>query len=286
MNITEGYIPFHGYQTYYRAVGDFSSGKTPLVICHGGPGSTHNRLKVLEPLAEVCPILLYDQIGCGNSPCQDTSLFNKETWCEELDALLDYFHIEKANLLGHSWGGMLIQDYYFRHNRNRVSSLILSSTLPSSKLWAREQKKWISLMPLETQIILKSDRYHDEDYIKAVDEFMLRHCFPQIDDSYPECVRFKAKTGTLSYVTAWGENEFSPTGNLKDFDYTDRLKEIDVPTLILSGFFDLSSANINKLFNEQIKNSKWVLFENSKHCSYFEENEKYLKTVKEFLLSL
>ena len=38
--ITEGYMPFHGYQTYYRIVGEQKdNGKAPLICLHGGPGS-------------------------------------------------------------------------------------------------------------------------------------------------------------------------------------------------------------------------------------------------------
>ncbi len=44
--ITEGYMPFMGYQTYYRIVGEPSE-KAPLLLLHGGPGSTHNYCEVL-----------------------------------------------------------------------------------------------------------------------------------------------------------------------------------------------------------------------------------------------
>ena len=45
--ITEGYMPFHGYQTYYRIVGEQKdNGKAPLICLHGGPGSTHNYYEV------------------------------------------------------------------------------------------------------------------------------------------------------------------------------------------------------------------------------------------------
>ena len=37
--ITEGYMPFKGYQTYYRIVGEQKdNGKAPLICLHGGPG--------------------------------------------------------------------------------------------------------------------------------------------------------------------------------------------------------------------------------------------------------
>lgn len=50
MQITEGKIPFMGYETYYRIVGTKSS-KAPLVLLHGGPGSSHNYFEVLDELA-------------------------------------------------------------------------------------------------------------------------------------------------------------------------------------------------------------------------------------------
>ncbi len=49
--ITEGYMPFMGYHTYYRIVGEASE-KTPLLLLHGGPGSTHNYFEVLDCIAE------------------------------------------------------------------------------------------------------------------------------------------------------------------------------------------------------------------------------------------
>ena len=40
------------------------------------------------------------------------------------------------------------------------------------------------------------------------------------------------------YTTMWGPNEFTCTGNLLEWDRTDRLGEITVPTLITVGEFD------------------------------------------------
>ena len=51
--ITEGYMPFKGYQTYYRIVGEQKdNGKAPLICLHGGPGSTHNYFEVLDNVAD------------------------------------------------------------------------------------------------------------------------------------------------------------------------------------------------------------------------------------------
>ena len=48
MNITEGYMPYLGYQTYYRIAGECRDGKQPLLLLHGGPGSTHNYFEAAD----------------------------------------------------------------------------------------------------------------------------------------------------------------------------------------------------------------------------------------------
>ena len=67
--IIEGCMPFRGAHTYYRIIGDISTRfPTPIVLLHGGPGSTHNYFEMLDPLAdEGMQLIMYDQIGCGLS---------------------------------------------------------------------------------------------------------------------------------------------------------------------------------------------------------------------------
>lgn len=51
MKISEGYMPFMGQHTYYRTIGERTD-KAPLILLHGGPGSTHNYFEVLDRVAE------------------------------------------------------------------------------------------------------------------------------------------------------------------------------------------------------------------------------------------
>ena len=49
LSVSEGYIPFKGYQTWYRIVGDGEvKGKLPLLALHGGPGASHDYLESLD----------------------------------------------------------------------------------------------------------------------------------------------------------------------------------------------------------------------------------------------
>ena len=64
MKITEGYMPYLGYQTYYRIAGECRDGKKPLLLLHGGPGSPHNYFEVLDALADTGrAVISYDQLG-------------------------------------------------------------------------------------------------------------------------------------------------------------------------------------------------------------------------------
>ena len=154
MNIIEGFIPFMGYQTYYRIVGPEKTKKTPLVLLHGGPGSTHNYFEVLDFLAEEDQrqFIMYDQIGCGSSYLDGhPELWTRETWVQELITLREFLNLKEIHLLGQSWGGMLALEYVCNYKHEGIKSLVLSSTLPSSQLWGAEQARMIKELPLEMQ---------------------------------------------------------------------------------------------------------------------------------------
>ena len=92
--ITEGYMPFHGYQTYYRIVGEQKdNGKAPLICLHGGPGSTHNYYEVLDNVADDDDrmIVMYDQLGCGKSYLDGhPEMWTQDLWLDDKNARFGY----------------------------------------------------------------------------------------------------------------------------------------------------------------------------------------------------
>ncbi len=66
--VREGYAPFGAYQTWYRVTGDLTTGRTPLVIIHGGPGCTHDYVDAFKDVAASGhAVIHYDQLGNGRS---------------------------------------------------------------------------------------------------------------------------------------------------------------------------------------------------------------------------
>ena len=111
MEYRSGYIPFHGYQTFYEIFGKTEPGKYPLLLLHGGPGIPHEYIVSMKGIAEsgrAC--IFYDQIGCGKSIADlDPSEYTEDLLADEVDAVREALGLDEIHLLGQSCGGMLAQ---------------------------------------------------------------------------------------------------------------------------------------------------------------------------------
>lgn len=291
-HIIDGYMPFGDYQTYYRIaepVGGPDLDKVPLVLLHGGPGSTHTYFELLDQLAGTGrTVISYDQLGCGNSYVSgEPQLWTQETWIEELKALRRYLDLEEVHLLGQSWGGMLELSYMIECRPQGVRSLILSSTLPNSQLWGQEQHRLIRYMSQEDQRAIeeaeRTGRFDSEAYQAANARFMEAHCAGKPAEDAPECLRRERKYGDEAYLVAWGPNEYTPIGTLKDFDYTKDLHKIKQPCLIISGTNDMCTPLIAKTMYDRLPHARWELFENARHMCFAEQTERYCALIDSFM---
>lgn len=288
LRVVEGRMPFMGFETYYRIVGD-KSDKAPLLLIHGGPGSTHNYFEVLDDLALTTgrQVISYDQLGCGESYVEGRpELWTLQTWEDELDALRRHLHLDRVHLLGQSWGGMLIIAYLIDRKPEGVESVILSSTLSSSALWSHEQQRLISFMPLDEQRAIAhavaTGNFEEPGYLRANEHYTALHV-DEITDDTPECFRRKKRFGTEAYVTAWGPNEYTPTGTLKDFDYTSRLCEIKQRSLVISGTNDECTPLIAKTMYDHIPHSRWELLDGARHMTFIDQTETYKNLLADWL---
>ena len=286
----DGYISYLEYKTYYRITGPLHARKPPLLLLHGGPGSTHNYFEVLDRLAEEDgrQLISYDQIGCGNSYLEGhPELWTMETWINELKAVRKALNLNEVYLLGQSWGGMLLLEYMCRHAHDGVKGIVLSSTLPSSRLWGEEQARMIRQLPADVQDVIRDaterNDYSSEAYKQAEALYMELHASGKPGPDAPECITRPKRTGRESYVVGWGPNEFTPMGTLKDYDVTELLHTIDVPTLIISGGNDLCTPYIAKTMYDRIPNARWELFRDCRHCCFVEDTERYIQVLRDLL---
>src|SRR5919206_2810968 len=236
MGAEEGHVAFRGYRTWYRVVGDRSSGAVPLLALHGGPGSTHTYFEPLERLADTRPVVVYDQIGCGRSDRPTDVDWSVDVFRDEVDTVRDQLELDRIHLLGTSWGGMLALEHVLA-GAPGIVSLILSSTLADIDEWAQEQRRLLREMGL--QPVAADDPDHERIERLYFDRHFYRGPKPRA-----EIDRMYAERNLDVYHAMQGPDEWTVTGALRGWDVRDRLGEIDVPTLVIHGRYDMSTEKI------------------------------------------
>ncbi|MFQ5821111.1 MAG: proline iminopeptidase-family hydrolase [Candidatus Heimdallarchaeota archaeon] len=263
-----------------------SGDAVPLLALHGGPGIPHNYLEPLVGLANECPIVFYDQLGCGKSDRPfDLTLWRVERFVEELGQVRKALNLEQVHILGHSWGSMLAVDYALTQPLGLVS-LILASPCLSVPRWIEDVTIHKKQLPIEEQEVI--DRHEtagttdSEEYEEAVMVFYHRYLCRL--DPWPAVLEHSlAGAGWEVYHTMWGPSEFFVTGNLKNYDRTSCLHEISISTLFTCGRYDEALPKTTAGYQSLIPGAKLVIFEQSSHMPHLEEKERYLQVVGEFL---
>lgn len=282
-------IPYLNFYTRAYTFGDINSG-VPLIILHGGPGGCVERYEPLEKLADLgIPLIFYDQLGCGYSkvPKNHGISWNFAVFINELKNLINFFKLKKFNILGHSWGGMLALEYVTNFEHKGLDKLVLFSTLPSTKMWNDEHLKMIERFSEDEKSALLSEKdgkaFDKNIYKKAIKKFYKEHVGKRSTTYYDFKRKKFPKTNKEIYELMWGKSELFGTGALKNWSVEEKLNLVDVPTLIISGFFDESSPYINEFMHKNIRNSRQILLKKSHHIGYAEETSLVIKTLSNFL---
>jgi proline-specific peptidase len=288
--VQEGFVNFRGYRTWYRIVGDLGkipAGKFPLLTLHGGPGACHDYLESLTSfVATGRPVIFYDQLGCGNSDRpDDPSLWTVDLFLDELRTMRRALGLDRAHLLGQSWGGMLGMEYALTQPKGIVSFTIASSPA-SMPLWVEEANRLRAELPPEVQSTLLAHEAagttSDPAYLTAMEVFYARHVCRVVPNP-EEVANSFAKLGHQVYETMNGPIEFHVIGTMKNLDIRHRLGEITIPTLITSGRYDECTPMQAEAIHKAIPGSEWVLFAESSHMPHVEEPARYQQELDDFL---
>lgn len=298
---TEHHIPFtvpgvdKPCYTYCKVYGNLNeTERRPLVVVHGGPGMNHDYLLPLADLADdgQTVVIFYDQFGGGRSSHLpekngDTTFWVEELFLTEFDNVVRYLGVQdNYNVLGQSWGGMLMGRWASRQPRG-LHRLVIADSPASMELWVEAANHLLSLLPQDVQDTLKKHESEgttdSQEYKDAMQVFYDRHvCRVQ---PTPEIVsigfRMLEEDPTV-YYTMNGPSEFHITGPLKEWSMLDDAHKILVPTLLINGFYDEARDSVVAPWFQRIPKARWITFPNSSHMPHIEEKERYLEVVREF----
>jgi proline iminopeptidase len=294
--VQDGFVDNHGVLIFYEAVGHGA----PLVIVHGGPGASHDYfLPYLLPLMTTSRVIFIDERGSGkSSKVDDPKQYTIANMVEDLEAVRQGLGLGKINLLGHSFGGALVQAYAFKYQKN-VSHLILGSTFSST----RELNEALTRMKAEVNpqdrervaalegagLFEKGEawehgRYPEEYARLAWGKGYFQYVYQNRPDPNYDPLIGNTTTAWDVYREMWGsDGEFVVSGNLKEVEYADRLSEIKVPTLVIVGDHDVCDAKMSKEMHEKIAGSRLIILPNSGHMTFVDQTTQFLTAVRDFV---
>jgi len=296
MPIEEALVDNGGVILYVKSVGQ----GTPLVVVHGGPGASHDYLLPnLYQLASSYRLIFIDERGSGRSPrLEDTKQYTVEKMADDVEAVRKALQLGKIALLGHSYGGVVVQAYAFKYQAN-LSHLILASTFSSTRALNEVLARLKQGMPAEKRARLEAlekaglfgkgeiwerGRYTDEYATLAWGVGYFPALYGARPDANYDPLEGNTKNSWELYREMWGAHgEFVVDGNLKEVEWLERLAEIKVPTLILVGDHDQSDPAMSREMNARLPGSKLVVLPESGHMTFVDQPELFTRAIREFV---
>lgn len=256
----------NGLSVAYERIGDGPA----LVLLHGFTHDSRAWRPQLEGLSDQFTVIAWDAPGAGQST-DPPATFTIGDWADCLAGLLDVADVQRAHILGLSWGGLLAQEFYRRHV-TRVRSLALADTYAG---WKGSLPEPIPEERLAACL---------QDASLPPGEFVLRYLPGMFSESPSEDIREELATIM---------SDFHPAGfrlmatALAHADTRDLLPRIQVPTLLVWGDADVRSPlSVAYQMRDAIPTAKLAVISGAGHVSNLEEPARFNAEVRGFCLSV
>lgn len=258
---------------------------TPLVVVHGGPGIGHGYLRGLDRWADEFQVIYYDQRGSGGTALGDASRVSFAGGIEDLDGLRRGLGIERLNLVGHSFGGLLALMYAATHPE-RTGSLTLYAAAPpfvpelQQQLWVTMGSRRRPEDDAEKQSIETSEKFARRDP-KTVERYFVNMYLPFFRDraNVPTMdMGFTANTAQNA-PEAW-DRTFA---DLEALDPVGSLTRITSPTLVVHCELDPVPEHFSRLLADKIPGARYAYIQGVNHFAHHEDPDQLAAAVKPFL---
>lgn len=245
----------------------------PLILISGFASGAWIWFRQIEELSKDFQIITFDPRGIGQSKAADEDLKNlsMQVFVEDVSAILDELEIEKANVLGASFGGFVAQEFALKFPE-RVEKLILACTTAGGKNHVKPDIEVLRSFSPDPNLPLgeKIRRFMRPAF---TDEFNARHA----DEVEKVCRMRERNVVSDAVYTAQVQAAFS-------LDTENRLGKIENETLVITGDKDAVVPMENSLnLANKIPNAKLEIIKNGSHLFFIENADEFNRTVSNFL---
>lgn len=291
-SFTDGkYVQVNGAKLYVVTVGKGD----PLFIIPGGPGGAHYGMRTFDSLASKYMIVYFDGFGRGKSDtAKDVKEYTIDRDVDDVEGLRVALHLDKINVLGHSYGGVVAQGYAVKYPQH-VKHLVLANTFHSYVMWQANDDNsnheiktnypevWDTLMKIREQGYVSRDELHQDIYGRVPYGFLYAYnpenFIARGKKPYPNPMNTK-----LYYQMVGKDGDFIVGNDIGNFDFRTKLKNLRMPVLIYGGRYDRVAVPAMMVkYRLYCPQARFVMFEKSGHNPQVEEPAKLFPLLDEFL---
>ncbi|MCS7053452.1 MAG: 2-succinyl-6-hydroxy-2,4-cyclohexadiene-1-carboxylate synthase [Ignavibacterium sp.] len=270
------FIDFNGIKLNVEIPKEFKCDKDSIILIHGFTGCSEDWLPIIDLLPEHFNFILMDMIGHGKSEHPLTVDFYKtDSIVEQIKTIKEKIvKNSKVILLGYSMGGRAALSYAVKYPDD-IKGLILESASAGIKN-DKERKK----------------RYEDDlkivDYISShtIEEFIE---FWYDQEMFNTQRRFSNEKLKRLKKQKYNNSKIGLMNILRGFStgimppLHDKLKNIKVRSVLISGELDTKYTFINSKIARGFHKAKHKVVKNSGHNTHLEEPTRFVEIVTNYL---
>jgi len=256
------FIEVNGIRLRYRIEGE---GKW-MVLIHGVGGRLEQWNQFVSQLGGAYRTLRFDQRGMGQSD-KPEGPYHINDFIDDTVALMTALGVDNCVLAGCSLGVLVAQGVALK-KPERISKLILLAGIAGR---TDDEKRLVQERLAIVQNGIPGQHFENSVARWFSDEFREQH--PDVIAAYAADNR---KNDPKAYAAAYAV--------LANTDFADRLQEIALPTLIITGEHDRgSNPRMARFMQESIPNAKAVILPGLRHSLLIEGPDQVLAVVRPFL---
>jgi proline iminopeptidase len=265
-----------------------------VLLLHGGPGATHEYFEACDSYFPAAGIeyYFYDQLGSTYSDQpDDPDLWEIPRFVDEVEQVRQALGLDRTNLylFGHSWGGALAIEYALKYGQH-LKALIISnmmSSIPAYNAYAESV-----LMPAMDQDALAEIKrleaakaFDDPRYMELLmQHHYVHHVLRLPTEAWPEPVnRSLAHINPAIYVPMQGPSELGASGTLLNWDRTDDLPNISVPTLVIGARHDTMDHRYMEMMASKIPRGTYLYCADGSHLAMYDDQVTYFDGIGDFI---